>query len=82
MTHSKIDANLENAVRGIALGRSLLFVGAGFSHSAINKQGNNLPKGTELAAHLASITGEDPDTALDVISDMFIEDRSEDELLA
>lgn len=71
--------NLLKAVKNISAGRSIAFFGAGFSHNA-ERKGERLPLAKQLATHLAKAIGEDEDTDLDVIADIFQDKNMEGEL--
>ena len=73
--------DLQSAISQLHLGRSVLFVGAGFSRDARNILGENMLLGSELAGHLAKELGEDVDTDLETISGLYIDTFGRQKLL-
>ena len=65
----------------IHLGRSILFLGAGFSKDATNVLGSSMLLGSELAGYLAREIEEDPATDLETISGLFIDLYGRERLL-
>jgi SIR2-like domain len=57
---------LDKAISRVHLGRSVLFLGAGFSRESINACGKKLPVGAELAQIISSKMGLDDDDLADV----------------
>ena len=72
---------LLSAISRLHLGRSILFVGAGFSKGATNILGRSMLVGSELAHYLATELGEDTGTDLETISSLFIETFDRQRLL-
>lgn len=71
---------LERAVSAIAQGRSILFVGSGFSKAAQNYNDHTLLLAAELADHFSTELGEDTGIALETISGQFLDERGPDAL--
>ena len=76
-----MESILDSAIRNIGLGRSLLFVGAGFSKAASNIAGTNMLLGAELAAYLGEALQEKEIPDLETISGMYIDTVGRSELL-
>lgn len=71
----------ETAIKLALDGQAVLFLGAGFSRSAVSVAGKAIMTGRELAESLAGQVGLDQDTPLDDAAEIFIEDRSAEELV-
>jgi archaellum biogenesis ATPase FlaH len=70
---------IEDALNGILEGKSVLFLGAGYSIGAKNFQENDFKDGKDLKSHFKIILNEDDDLPLEELADMYIEDRGIDE---
>ena len=72
---------LEQALELALDGHAVLFVGAGYSVGAVNKKGQPLKAGRELADHLASLADLPAATSLEDAAEEFINLYGEEELV-
>jgi hypothetical protein len=72
---SDLQQELERAVSAISQGRSILFVGSGFSKIARNYDGDELLLAGGLEDHFSSELKEDTGVALETISGQFLDER-------
>lgn len=72
---------LQDAIKTIFEGNSLLFTGAGFSLSATNTNGNNLKSASYLTKELYNQCNEDNDGDLENAVDIFLEKHGEIKLI-
>lgn len=75
-------ASLEYYLPRIGLGRSILFLGAGFSTLSTNISDTHPPAGGKLRQIMASALDEPDDLSLETLSEEYINSKNEDGILA
>ena len=79
---SDSDEVINRAVNAVWQGRSLLFVGSGFSKVALNFDDKELPLAGALSEHFAQLLDDDEGGTLDTMSGQFLDEHGPEKLCA